>query len=279
MAGDWIPVGTDLPNKREVIVSARKAKLDRHHVAGLLLAFWGWVSEHSADGVLLHMEPSDISTLIGGPPVLWESFVNVGWLIQDGDRLIVPDNKTYPWVTRGAKARLLKSLRQQTWRGRASERDGSASTSVDVGASLHEKPARLLTVTDNSNSNRDISVLKEQNVLLTSPVLATPFVVRLFKATGYTGNDGAILWQVGALVAANAIREADAFDASDGMLVSPPKKPLACYRANLEKRLGGKDRLEILLKCVPVPKGFVAGPPSAANGSLTSHKPKSPDDS
>lgn len=131
MAGDWIPIRDDILNVREVVTIASLTGMDKYQVVGHLVAFWGWVSRQTADGILVDV---NLSTLVDALNVSENFFlvlVQVGWLKISGKNIEVPN--FHNWFSGSAKARLQKNNRQQRWRNRVRK---AVDGSVDGDASL-----------------------------------------------------------------------------------------------------------------------------------------------
>ncbi len=116
MAGDWIPLEVNMPRKPKVLRIARITGRKRPEVAGLLLDFWAWASNQTTDGILPDMDITDmVLAITDTDEAFWLAVVEVGWLEVHPDRLVIP--RVDEWISRGAKARLLKNVRQARWRG------------------------------------------------------------------------------------------------------------------------------------------------------------------
>lgn len=115
---EWIPACKSLPRKREVIAIAAATSRSRHEVVGLLLDFWAWADEESADGQLPGMTPDSLNALFPGSDAsFWAAVISAGWLLVRSRGLEVP--KFQRWLGRSAKRRL-----QETERKRRSREDG-----------------------------------------------------------------------------------------------------------------------------------------------------------
>jgi len=124
MAGDWIPCELALFTKREVTTVSRRTKRSRFEVAGLLLAFWGWFSTESADGMMAGVDLDSLADIVGGDRKFWQAVADEKWIKVTEAGLEIPNADR--WITKGAKARLQKNRRQAGWRG--GHVDGGAST-------------------------------------------------------------------------------------------------------------------------------------------------------
>jgi len=140
MAGDWIPIRTDLSRCREVLAISRSTGRPRHEVAGLLVDFWGWASAETADGILPGLTADDLAAPVGGDVAFWEAVAAVGWLSIDGNGLGVPGFER--WLSNGGKARLTKNRRQANWRGRRGDVDATVDGIASTRASTREQDRR-----------------------------------------------------------------------------------------------------------------------------------------
>lgn len=134
MAGDWIPVRVGLAGTREVLQIAAATGRDRHLVAGLLVDFWGWASNESADGTLPGVTIKLICATIGGTPKVWQAVAEAGWLIIEPKRLIVPNWQH--WLSGSAKERLQDARRKRASRaadGRPNDGGNSPDKCPDAG--------------------------------------------------------------------------------------------------------------------------------------------------
>lgn len=113
MTWNYIPMQVDLHKRREVIEMASRLKISRYEVIGLLLVFWGWISDESVDGRV----DVDVDALVAALGVTREFFGALeaaGWLKTGPGWVEVPNFDR--WLSKGAKARLQRNLRQTLWR-------------------------------------------------------------------------------------------------------------------------------------------------------------------
>ena len=127
MAGDWIPITTDLVRRREVALIAQQLKRSPQEVAGFLLEFWGWASGETEDGVIRGYSVATACATLGHPAAFYDMLLseNVGWLRKENGSLVIVNWDR--WLSNSAKARLGKSLGQRL---RRSKKGGSVATSV-----------------------------------------------------------------------------------------------------------------------------------------------------
>lgn len=118
MAGDWIPVFIETPNKPEVLAIARKTGRSRDETFGLLIRFWLWIQSVTHERYV-SVSPLDICVTVGGDEKFWEVVCEVGWIVKTDSGIEIPNADE--WLSKGAKARLLNKKRQQAFRDRQSE--------------------------------------------------------------------------------------------------------------------------------------------------------------
>lgn len=141
MAGDWIPVQTDLSRRREVLSISKHTGRSRYEVVGLLIEFWGWASGETEDGEIVDVYVDTLPSLVGADTEFWSVLIRVGWLEETETGLRVPNFDR--WMSSGAKSRLRKNLRQKNWRNEQLKNkqnvDGHVDGSVDTQTSTTEE--------------------------------------------------------------------------------------------------------------------------------------------
>lgn len=143
MAGDWIPIRTDLHSTPEVLRLARLLGRSTDEVVGLLVRFWAWAQTHTDDGVLAGVDLEDAASGSHVPSRMLGALESVGWLTCDPEvGLKVPNFGR--WMSRGAKSRILARDRQQRRR------------------SGPDPPECHASVTQMSRAQRDKSVTTEE---------------------------------------------------------------------------------------------------------------------
>ena len=90
MAGDWIKLQKDTPDKPEVLAIASRMDLDPDAVVGKLVRIWSWFDTHTVDGNALSVTYSLLDRLAGVTGFA-EQMAFVGWLNQDGHVLSLPN--------------------------------------------------------------------------------------------------------------------------------------------------------------------------------------------
>jgi len=116
MAGDWIPIRTDLHAVPEVLRLSRLTGRSVDEVVGLLVRFWGWAQAHTDDGHLPDINLDDAASGSHVPSRFLAALVMVHWLVCDPEKGLHVNNFER-WMSYGAKARLRerdKKRRQRT---------------------------------------------------------------------------------------------------------------------------------------------------------------------
>ena len=161
MATSWIPAATNLARKPKVLGFARAGGICRHAATGLLVDFWGYVSEESNEGFIADIALADLPSLIGGSHEFWSAVAAAGWVSEVEGGIQVAENKDHPWLKNGAKTRLLNARRQSAYRTNSvdSNADRNAPSdgyrNADSNAYRNAPPVTTEQTTD---INRSVSV-------------------------------------------------------------------------------------------------------------------------
>lgn len=89
MAGDWLKVEVELPDKPEVWEMAGILGIDPDAVVGKLIKVWRWFDAHTVDGNA-HGVTYPLLDSKSGVTGFAEAMALVGWLVQDGRTLRLP---------------------------------------------------------------------------------------------------------------------------------------------------------------------------------------------
>lgn len=108
---EWIPIRTQLHKQPKVLRLASLTHRQPAEVVGLLVAFWGWMSEVSADGQVEGVGAEDLAVAAGGDAAFWEAAQAVGWLQITPRGIAMPGFDQ--WLSRGAKRRIQEVRRRQ----------------------------------------------------------------------------------------------------------------------------------------------------------------------
>ena len=108
MAGDWMKIELELPDKPEVHYIANALNLDPDAVVGKLIRIWQWFDKHTTDGNAFGVTYSllDRITSVTG---FGESMFLCGWMEQNDKVLTMPKFDRH--TSESAKTRALTSKR------------------------------------------------------------------------------------------------------------------------------------------------------------------------
>jgi hypothetical protein len=159
MAGEWIAVDCDLPDKAEI---HELMEITSHSVeicCFRVYRLWAWFQKHSADGTA-KATPARLASMICGDADFWRAVERVGWLSFDSTAGIVTLIGWEKRFSKAAKARILSAERVKKHRNgdvthdryknvtRGEERRGEArpSTTTARVASPEEQEAHWHTL-------------------------------------------------------------------------------------------------------------------------------------
>jgi hypothetical protein len=190
MAGDWIKIEENTPDKPEVAEIASQTGLDVDAVLGKLIRVWVWASRNChGDGVTLvtAMSLIDRAACHAG---FAQGMVEAGWLLIDGKQLTFP--KFDEHNSTSAKDRGQAYLRKQRERALKSAKKAEQEAENDLGLNLNtDNQSRrchgqsVTSVTRVSRSERDKNETKETETETDN--IKTPHPAR--EAEIFSGQD------------------------------------------------------------------------------------------
>lgn len=110
MAGDWMKIELELPDKPEVHAISSQLNLDPDAVVGKLIRVWQWFDKHTTDGNAFGVTYS-LPDRITGVTGFGEAMMFVGWLEQNEKVLTMPKFDRH--TSQSAKKRALTAKRVQ----------------------------------------------------------------------------------------------------------------------------------------------------------------------
>lgn len=117
MAGDWIPMRTDLADDPAVIAIAAATGLDESSVIGKLHRLWSWANRHTTDGNARGVTRAWLDRYVSADGFA-DAMVDAGWLESAHGTLTIP--KFDVWNSQSAKTRVLTARRAASHRTRKS---------------------------------------------------------------------------------------------------------------------------------------------------------------
>lgn len=113
MAGDWMKIELDLPDKPEIYSIAGMVNKEPEFVVGALIKIWAWFDKHTVDGNAFGVTYS-LPDRIAGVTGFGEAMMFVGWLEQNDKILSMPKFDRH--TSQSAKTRALTSKRVEKTR-------------------------------------------------------------------------------------------------------------------------------------------------------------------
>lgn len=143
MAGDWIKVQKDTPDKPEVLAMAARLNLDQDAIVGKLFRIWSWFDTHTIDG---NAESVTFALLdrLAGVTGFAEQMMLVGWLEQSGSVLSLPNFEIHNGKT--AKTRAQGKNRQEKSRNNANSNADSNAPSVTKASPEKRREEKIYSV-------------------------------------------------------------------------------------------------------------------------------------
>lgn len=129
MAGDWMKVELDLPDKPEVHHIASILNLDPDSVVGKLVRVWSWFDKHTENGNAFGVTYAFIDRMTGVTGFA-EAMSFAGWLEQDSHNLIIPDFTKHNGKTAKKRALTAKRVNQHKQKSNANGNAGGVKDAL-----------------------------------------------------------------------------------------------------------------------------------------------------
>ncbi len=91
MAGDWIMLDHELPQKPEFMAIMGKTGEEPATILGRLAMLWCLVDRQTLNGVLPHVTLASLGCMFGGDQLFWQAVSDVGWLSVSDAGLAIPN--------------------------------------------------------------------------------------------------------------------------------------------------------------------------------------------
>lgn len=123
MAGDWLKVEKDTPEKPEILAMATDLGLDPEIVFAKCFKAWRWADSHTADGNAPCVTAVWLDALLHAPRFA-DALVKVGWLVVRNGSLQFPNFEQH--MGQSGKRRALTARRQKKFRNAKPSRNSNA---------------------------------------------------------------------------------------------------------------------------------------------------------
>jgi hypothetical protein len=281
MAGDYLQIDCDLPEKPEVqaICDLTGEPLDL--VVGRLVMFWRWVDRHASSRTVTGSSAKTLARMAGGDEKFWEDVASLkSWLIIQPDGITIPGwNKRF---SNSAKSRIKTAERQRRHRAKHGDnsvtpkRDKSVTgpLSTEETENRTEQKSSVLQKSKVSQNRTSIGETQEapaDHALAGTDLLeisgeevsrCARLAGELFERSRYGGDDGGMLWKISVLVGRGIIPENLAHDAAEGAKQNAKRNPVGFLRKTLAETCSKRGiDLDRELARVRMPKGSPTSKP------------------
>lgn len=134
MAGDWIQIDCDLPEKVETQMICDRAECNADVTLGRLVLLWRWVDRHATREFIQGATITTLCRVALGDEQFWRAVESVGWLKIEPDGIRIP--KWSKRFSQSSKKRMLSNRRVSSLRARRN---------ADVTQERYKKRTRALT--------------------------------------------------------------------------------------------------------------------------------------
>lgn len=139
MAGDWMKIELELPDKPEVHAIAGMLNIDSDSVVGKLIRVWQWFDKHTTDGNAFGVTYS-LPDRISGVTGFGEAMAFVGWLEQHDKTLVMPKFDRH--TSASAKQRALTAKRVANHKSKSNGDDNDKGNDSSVSDALPREEKR-----------------------------------------------------------------------------------------------------------------------------------------
>jgi hypothetical protein len=139
VAGDWIKMEVNLPDKPEVWRIAGILGIDADSVVGKLLRVWAWFDAHTQDGNAVGVTYPLVDR-VAGVNGFAEAMALSGWLVQNGSTMSIPNFVRHNGKT--AKNRALTNERVANHRKRNDESNAESNADTVTKTVTREEKRR-----------------------------------------------------------------------------------------------------------------------------------------
>lgn len=121
MAGDWMQIDCDLPEKAETQRICDLTGEPIEAVLGRLMLFWRWVERHATSERIDGATCATVARLCAGSAEFWRAVESSGWIRFEEDAVVIPGWKKR--FSKSAKRRALAARRMLRSRATSAQRE------------------------------------------------------------------------------------------------------------------------------------------------------------
>lgn len=150
MAGDWLKIEADTPDKPEILAMASMLNLDTDCVFGKCFRLWRWFDAHTEKGNARSVTKALLNRMVGVTNFA-ESMEKVGWLVEDETGVTLPHFERHNGKTAKTRALTAKRVSKHKKTGNAK---GNAD-SVTPSSLLYSHSSLVNSVLEGTAFNTD----------------------------------------------------------------------------------------------------------------------------
>ena len=154
MAGDWLKIETNLPEKREVMaITAAMGWTDPDMTVGKLFKLWRWFDQQTLNGDAPSVTLALLDLIIGVTGFC-RCVVDVGWMVETSAGVALPNFDRHNGKT--AKTRALGARRNINYRSSDAKSDAHTVTNVTPAPSPREEKRSIDINTGEGDSSEAV---------------------------------------------------------------------------------------------------------------------------
>jgi hypothetical protein len=264
MAGDWLKMDHDLPDKPEVLGIVELTGLSIEKVVFLLFLLWRLADRQTEDGILRGVGPRALVARIGGTAEFWEAVAKVGWIrFSDGNAIVPKFSEVFG---ASAKRRMSEAKRKQCGYDAEKKRRNSPQPCGENNG--HHAESQADPESESESESKSESPQEPEDETRRDDHLSASFQERvraraneLVKIVNVKPsnrmNDRSLLLKVCTLLESGRISEHAYYDAVEAIKRTRPNNRAAEFHFCLDEHLRGNGGLNRLLATTEIPEGLL----------------------
>lgn len=144
MAGDWIKMTHELPDKPEVLGISGMTGINRFEVVGRLFVMWRWFDQHTTNGNAVGVTKVTLSECLFGyssDTKFIESVIHQGWLIEGEEGIRVSNFDAH--ISETAKTRALTAKRVAKSKNKSNAKGNALTVTLPLPSALPREDIRI----------------------------------------------------------------------------------------------------------------------------------------